>query len=347
MKTPRAIFITNKINIRYFSGFSGSTAFLVLLGKKGFLFTDSRYHLEAQNSLFKNFQIIDTTDDFQKTFRAFIKREGIKKIGFEGKHITFQQYKNLKKMAQGACLTDIKDLLDKKRIIKSGEEIEKIARAQILAEKVFFNMKKWLKPGLKEKDIAWKIETLAHDLGTDGVSFKPIVAINENSASPHHSCTDKKMARGDMILIDLGIKYKGYCSDMTRIVFTKNPSNEQIRVYETVLRAQNSAIKKIRAGAIGKEIDSLARNIIAQAGFGKYFGHALGHGVGLDIHELPKLSKKYADKLPAGSIVTVEPGIYLPGKFGVRIEDMIAVGKKRALNLTKAPKDIKSCLVSL
>lgn len=238
-------------------------------------------------------------------------------------------------------------ITDKKRIIKKKHELDCIIRAQNITDKILIRLKKWLKQGVTEKDIEWEITKIAHELGAEALSFIPIVAINENSATPHHKNSNKKIKRGDIILIDMGVKVNGYCSDMSRMIFTKEPTKKQRAIYELVLKAQKMAISKIKAGVTGKKIDAVARDIITKAGYGKYFVHSLGHGVGLDIHELPKLSIKYEDKIPAGAVVTVEPGVYLPGKFGVRIEDMVVVGDKKVRNLTSSPKSIQSCVIRL
>lgn len=236
---------------------------------------------------------------------------------------------------------------DNKRIIKKPAELKNIEKAQRITEKIFRVLKAQLKYGITEHGIARSVRTLAHEFGADGLSFPPIIAIAENSTSPHHRITNRKLKRGDMILIDIGTKYAGYNSDMTRIIFTKPPTTEQTKIYNLVLRAQAAAIKNLRPGIAGNAADELARNIIRKAGYEKNFKHSLGHGVGLNIHELPRLSKKYKKRIPAGAVVTVEPGIYLPGKFGVRIEDMVVIGKNGVRNLTRSPKSLKSCVVKL
>ncbi len=316
-------------------------------GKKGFLFTDSRYRILAEKTLPRKFKIIDTTDGFEDEWKGFLKKHRVKKIGIEGNYVTLRFLKQLKKFSKEIKFIDVQNELDKKRIIKNRVELTFIKKAQKITEKVFNSLKKSLKSGMSELEIAWRIEVLAHEYGANGMAFHPIVAINENSACPHHKNGNKKLRNGDMLMIDMGMKYRGYCSDMTRMIFTKQPTREQESIYKLVLGAQENAIKNLRAGMSGQKADSFARNVIKKAGFEKQFGHSLGHGVGLDIHELPNLSQKYKEKIPAGSIVTVEPGIYLPGKFGVRIEDMILVGVKNAVNLTKIPKSIQNTIIQL
>lgn len=344
---PKTILVTSKTNIKYFSGFPGSAGSLVLRGNKGFLLTDARYHLVAKRTIPSSFKIIDTTDGFEDAWKKFLKKYRVQKLGIEGKNLTLHKYKNLKKISSGVVLIDIDDALDKKRMVKGEHELSHMRRAQKITDEILIILKKWLKQGLSEKDIEWKIALIAHELGAEGLSFPPIVAINENGAAPHHQNGNKKLRSGDIVLIDMGVTVNGYCSDMTRVVFTKTPTTEQKHVYEVVLAAQNAAINKLKAGVSGSKIDKVARDVIKKAGYEKYFGHALGHGVGLDIHELPNLSKKYKEKIPAGAVVTIEPGIYLPGKFGIRIEDMVVVTANGVRNLTKSPKSIQDCVIGL
>lgn len=341
---PKTILVTNKTNILYLSGFSGS-GYLVLHGEKGFLFTDGRYKILAENEV--NGEIIDTTDGFDDAWLNFLNKTHIRAVGIEGNYVTLKFFKQLKKLSGRVKLIDVKNELDKKRMVKKTGELKNIKRAQKITEKIFETLKKELKAGITEKEIAWRIEVLAHEFGAEGMAFHPIVAMDENSACPHHKNGGKKLKKGDILLIDMGVKYRGYCSDMTRMIFTAEPTEEQKHIYELVLEAQENAIKKLHAGITGKAADNLARGIIKKAGYEKQFSHSLGHGVGLDIHELPNLSQKYVEKFPLGCVVTVEPGVYLGGKFGVRIEDMVLVGKNGAINLTKTPKSIQSCVIRL
>ncbi|MBI5413323.1 aminopeptidase P family protein [Candidatus Peregrinibacteria bacterium] len=348
---PDIILVTNGTNIRYFSGFDGSSGQLILFRKNnfgsGFLFTDGRYHLVANVSLKPGFKIIDVTASFEDAWKDFIKKYKVKNLGIEGNYMSVRRFKSFKKISRNIKIDDIGDELDKKRISKKSVEIDIIKRAQNIIDKVFAAIKKWLKPGQTENDIAWKIETLAHDFGADCLSFPSIVGINENSAAPHHHNTNKKLKRGDMILIDMGATHKGYCSDMTRVLFTKSPTGKQEKIYELVKKAHETAIAKLKSGVTGKNIDAVARDVIAKTGFGAYFSHSLGHGVGMDIHELPNLSQKYSGKIPAKSVVTIEPGIYLPGEFGVRLEDMVIVENNGVTNLTKTPKELKSAIIKI
>ena len=367
---PETILVTNKANIRYFSNFAGTAGHVVLHKGHGFLFTDARYHLVAKAVLPRSYTLIDTTAGFMEAWKTFIKSHKIRNVGFEGNDVTVHFLETLKKNSGGGTprpgggvkLSDVGDELSKKRMIKTSDELKKIKKAQDITDTIFAILKRWLAPGVSEKEVAWKIECLAHELGAEGVSFPAIVGINEHSAAPHHHPGEQKLKRGDMILIDMGVIYQGYCSDMTRVLFTKQPTKLQEEVYELVHRAQETAIKKLHAGVKGKEIDGVARGVIrvvkhtplrggvghtalARGGYAKYFTHSLGHGVGLEVHELPNLSQRYTDTIPAKSVVTVEPGIYLEGKFGVRLEDMVVVTAGGARNLTKSPKNLRECIL--
>lgn len=344
---PKTILVTSPENIRYHSGFVGTFGYLLLQNKKGYLFTDSRYTLVAQSLLKKNCRLVPIGRDFSEAWQDKLARLHAKKIAFEGVHMSVQALARFKKISKGVQFMDVGAALDEERMVKSGDELHLISQAQRITDMIFRDLKKTIRRGMSEKQIAWDIECFAKYLGADDISFEPIVGINENSASPHHQCTDKRVQKGDMILIDMGVKYQGYCSDMTRVLFTKQPTNAQRSVYEKVLEAQQTAIAKIRAGVRGADIDAVARGIIEASGFGREFGHSLGHGVGLAVHELPNLASTYTGKLHANCVVTIEPGIYLPGKFGVRIEDMAVVKKNGCEVLTKSPRSMQESIIGL
>lgn len=352
-----AALVTDKTNIAYFSGFTGSSGILLLFFKdrnrapagalEGSLFTDARYHIVARKVLPRGFKIIDTTAGFAEAFGNAVKKHRLKKIGIEEGNMTLKMLKALKKSAQHVKFADIGEKLNEIRMIKRPHELKAIIAAQNITDKIFAELKRRLRVGASEREIAWKIETLSREFGAEDISFTPIVAINEHSAAPHHQNTQRRIKKGDMILIDMGVKYNGYCSDMTRVLFTKTPTGEQRKIYELVLLAQETAIRGLKPGITGAAADKISRDIIIKAGYGEKFGHSLGHGVGLDVHELPNLSSKYKGKIPAGAVVTVEPGAYLPGKFGVRLEDIVKVERNGAKNITKSAKDIQKCIIKI
>lgn len=345
---PKTIVITNKTNIRYLSGFAGTSGYVVMHEARGFLFTDARYHLVAKKVLSRGFSLIDITGGFGEAWKKFLKKYRVRACGFEGGDMSVRLLRFLKKTSgRGVKFVDVGEAISERRVVKKPAELALITKAQKITDEIFSVLKQWLKPGVSECEIAWKIEALAHEFGADDISFPPIIGINEHSASPHHKNTDRKLKRGDLILVDMGVIYKGYCSDMTRMIFTRLPTAEQEAVYKIVLNAQETAIRKLRAGVTGVETDQFARDVIKKAGYGDKFGHSLGHGVGMDVHELPNLSQKYSGKIPAGSVVTVEPGVYLPSKFGMRLEDMVVVGRTGVRNLTRSSKAIQETVIRL
>lgn len=344
---PTTILITNKTNIAYFSHFRGTAGMVVLHKDKGFLLTDARYHVLAKKVLPSDFSLIDTTKGFDEAWQKILTRMKPDMIGYEGNHINVGLFERIKKLSNKIKLIDVTTSLDEMRMAKTEEEIRLIKKAQSITDQLFEILKKTIRAGMSEIDIGWEIRMRAHELGADDISFEPIVAINENAACPHHHPTHKKLKKGDRILIDMGIIYKGYCSDMTRMLFTKKPTSYEQKIYAIVWTAQQEGIKAIKSGIKGSDVDAVARKIIEQAGFGNYFTHSLGHGIGLDVHELPTLSHRYKQVLPEHSVVTVEPGIYIEGSIGIRLEDMVIVGENRAVNITKSAKDLESNTIRL
>ncbi len=349
---PDAKLITDKSNIAYLSNFTGSSGFMLLTKTKKYLFTDSRYILRAEKSIKKGIEIMDTTrmwknkEELKKNWGKILQKHGIKNLGVEEHELTVAGFKRFKKISRGVSFVNISGELEKIREIKSTEEIKLMQKSQDINGKVFLEIRKMVmeyvagksRNALLEIDLAWKIKELGNKYGAEDVSFDPIVGFGENSAIVHHAPGKTKLKKGDIILVDMGMKYQGYCSDMSRMIFTGKPTTKQQEIYDLVLKAQLEGIKKIKAGVTGSQADAFSRDVIAKAGYGEFYSHSGGHGVGLDIHETPSLAEGFKEKLRANSIVTVEPGIYLPGEFGVRIEDMVLVTKSGNQNLTKVPK---------
>ncbi len=342
----KASLITSKSNIQYLSNFTGSSGFMLIAGKKKYLFTDFRYIQRAKDSIKKGIEVTDP-----KKWQKIIKKHKVTELGIEEDFMTISRLKKFKKITKKVKFYNISGKTEKIREIKTKEEIFFLTKSQRINEKVFKEIRKIIKKHLKSKktlremDLAWKIKELGREFGAEDVSFDPIVAFGSHSSIPHHLSDKTKLKKGDMILIDMGMKYKGYCSDMSRMLFTAKPNKKQSEIYNLVLEAQENAIQKIKAGITGIKADKLSREMIEKAGYGKQYGHAGGHGLGLDIHEIPSLSAKYPKKIRENSIITVEPGIYLEGKFGVRIEDMVLVTKTGTKNLSKTPKSQDLMLV--
>lgn len=353
-----ALLVTNKTNIRYLSGFTGSSGFLLLTKTKPILFTDSRYFegasytvprffkLENVSKLWKNKELLK--EHWQKTLKKF----RIKNLGFESESIQYRQFKKFKALSNKVKFIETSGIIEEIRSVKEPDEIKKIKKSQEINEKVFKKITEFIKKSaatnksITEEEVSWKIRVLGHEFGAEDVSFAPIVAFGKNSSIPHHESDKTKLKKNDIVLIDMGMKYQGYCSDMTRTIFLTTPTPEQKKVYDTVLQAQLNTIQQIESDILEQKIDTTCREYISSKKYGKYFTHGTGHGVGLDIHELPSFQedKKTKSKpktqtlLQPGMVVTVEPGIYLKGKFGIRIEDMVLVTEKGRQNMTKIQK---------
>lgn len=327
--------ITHLPNLRYLIGFTGTSGF-ILLGTHNYFFTDFRYRGIAQ-ALEKAhprvpFHFIELNNNFEQEFK---KRAG-KTLEFEPEHMTIAELKSWAKRFPKLKLKPAKQSIELLRLTKDKEEIKKLKKSQEINEETLKRVKKLLKKGVTELEIAWKIKTVGHDLGADDISFEPIVAFGPHSAIPHHQNTARRLKENELVLIDMGMKFEGYCSDMTRTLLPKKPTAEQRNVYQKILDAQLAAIKALKAGVKCSKLDQIARESMGKDA--EFFGHSLGHGIGLDVHESPSLSAKSKDTLKENMIVTVEPGIYLEGKFGVRIEDMGRVTKTSYENFTGAEK---------
>lgn len=345
-----ALIITDRYNMNYLSGYMGDAGMLLFTKSKKILLTDSRY-IEIASIQAKEFDAIDIgMDGYAKVIVRLIGEDMTDssdyKVGFENESISYREYKDFVDAFEGlkakTVLVEVKGLVDDIREVKSAEEIEYLAMAESIGDKAFDHIVTFIKEGMTEKEIALELEVSMKKFGADGLSFDTIIASGTNSSMPHAVPSDRKVEAGDFVTMDFGCIYKGYCSDMTRTVIVggKEPSEKQLEIYNTVLKAQLESLKMVKPGVVCSEVDACARKIISDAGYGEYFGHGLGHGVGLFIHEEPRLSRKCDKVLQPGMIVTVEPGIYLPGEFGVRIEDMVAVTEDGARNLASSPKEL-------
>lgn len=341
------ILIKNLINVGYLADFTGTTAFVIITPKKNFFFTDFRYEGWVKTKLPPFFTFINTATLKGAGFKDFLKKEKIQKLGFESEYMMVNQYMNWKKRLK-ITLKPISGVDSTLRVAKTDEEIDHMTMAQRCAEDALKKIIKKLKSGKTEQQISDEIEMAAFAYGGENevrISFKPIVGFGANSAIPHHQNTNKKFKKGDIVLVDMGFKHAGYCSDMTRTFFTKTPSDFEGKIYTTVLKAQTEAIKHMKIGNTGGSCDKVARDIITKAGYKDHFGHSLGHGIGLEVHESPSVSPGSTDILMENCVITSEPGIYLPGQFGVRIEDMIHVTKKGPVNMMKCPKKLEDIIL--
>lgn len=333
-------------NRRYLSGFTPldfDWGLLLITGSAACLLTDFRYQLWAQQEA-PDFDIRIYKSNLGETLAELLQELRVRRLGFEAAYLNYRQYQRLTEAAAQAGLEvawqPLEGLVEGLREVKAASEVAAIRRALALSEDVLRQVAAELRPGLTEWQVAWEIERRLREQGAEGVAFPPIVAAGENSARPHHHPGEHPLAAGEPIIIDMGAKVDGYCADISR-TFVLGPPDEQFRqIYSLVRRAQVRAEQELKAGLDSLAGDALAREVIAAAGYGEAFGHSLGHGVGLAVHEAPSLSPSPERRtiLPAGCIVTVEPGIYLTGWGGVRLEDMVLLTADGA-EVLNGPKD--------
>lgn len=331
-----AVFITGRPNIFYYSGFTSEDAYLLISHDTCFIITDSRYTIQAHEQA-KGFEVLDIKDGFEKVF----SRTNAKYIGYEENIMSVREYKHIRsRLRQNQDFIEMQNLIDEPRKIKDEKEIKKIAEAESIGDEAFSHILNEIKPGKTEKEIALELEFFMKRQGAEALSFDTIAASGKRSAMPHGVATDKKIEEGDFLTLDFGCVFEGYCSDMTRTIVIGKASERQKEIYNTVLNAQTSAIDVIHEGIPCSEVDNIARSIINEAGYGDKFGHGLGHSVGIEIHESPSFAPKCNEKVRNGNVITVEPGIYIDGFGGVRIEDLIAVHDGTVTNLTHSPKEL-------
>lgn len=323
-----AYLVTKDINIAYLTEFPASESWLLVSRRKTFYITDSRYVLEAKQGLKGVAQVIQYQGSISKALFEIANGLKLRRIGFDENHLTHWQYKQLIKNARtGVKLVGVNSLVEKLREIKENREVAQIKKALHIHKKALIYLRKYIKPNSTEVAVYERLKAFVESQKA-GFSFDPIVASGPNGAYPHAKLTSRKFRRDDVVLVDTGIDYKGYKSDLTRMFLLGKIPQLLKEVLAHVHKAQKLAIAKIRPGVMVAEVDRVARNYLEKHKLAKYFGHALGHGVGLEIHESPRLSQQSPATLKEGMVITVEPAVYIPQKFGVRIEDMVLVTKK-------------------
>lgn len=331
--------INDSYNRRYLSGFTGSNGYLYISKNKQVLLTDFRY-IEQANIQSPEFKVIDIKVGLMEALKEIITEDHSKIIGFEEEVVTYSLYKELKKTLDQQELVGLKGVVEEIRMVKDEEEIENIKQAATIGDEAFKYILDIIKPGKTEKEIAIELEIYMKKKGAQKLSFDTIVASGTQSSLPHAQPSDKVIEKGDFVTMDFGCVYKGYCSDMTRTIVVGKANNEQKKIYDIVLKAQQAALNYIKVGLTGEQVDKVARDIIITEGYGDKFGHGLGHSLGLFIHEGPRLSLKSKDVLLENMVVTIEPGIYVPKFGGVRIEDLICLKEDRIINFVSSPKHL-------
>lgn len=335
-----AFLVTNLKNVRYLSGYSGSNGYLYI-GKQVHFFTDFRYAEQSKREVVPQARIHIPSKGFYEELSELGELKHVSRVGFEANHMTVSFLADLqKKPAKAARFKwmPLRGWVEKLREVKDDEEVGNIARAAKITDKTLKEVLPLVKPGVRERELAAEIAYRFMRYTGLAPAFSTIVASGSNSAMPHAHPTGRKLRKGDLVTFDMGAQWKGYASDLTRTVVIGKASKKQKEIYGIVLRAQQRALDGIHAGIPLAEADALARDVITRAGYGEYFGHSLGHGVGLETHDGVRLAQTAQGKLPAGAVVTVEPGIYLPRWGGVRIEDMVYVAKDGLVVLSSSPR---------
>ena len=338
-----AMLLTHQANRFYATGFmSSGTDGAALITKSGaYYFTDRRYTEAAEKRLSGLFTMgtVTAKRGYEVLINDAIAAENLRRVGFEDAYITVAGYNKYKEKLK--CeLVPASDLLKDLRQVKDADEVQALTDAQRIAEKALQEIYNDLRPGAIEREIAAKLQYLMLRYGAEDKSFDPIVVSGPNGSLPHGVPSDKAIQSGEFVTMDFGCIYNGYCSDMTRTVAIGHVTDEMRTIYDTVLSAQRAGIETAKAGVTGKDVDAAARDVISAAGYGEYFAHSFGHGVGVEIHEYPNASSLNEKPLPMGAVISAEPGIYIPGKLGVRIEDVIVITENGRQNLMNASKEL-------
>lgn len=340
LKSGQAALVTDEISIFYFTGFPHSEGYLFITPAESYLLVDFRYIEAAENSV-KSSKVVIFSNPYE-TVNSLISDNNISEVYLENDKVTLSSYKSMEDNIKAELIDS--DTLSEKiknlRLVKSEDEIDKLKKAQIIAENAYLEVLDILKPGITEREIALELEYRMKKYGAEKIAFDLITVTGKKTSLPHGVPGNVEVKSGDFVTFDIGAVYEGYHSDMTRTVAVGEVSDEQKEIYDIVLKAHLEGLKAVKAGVSGFDVDKVCRDIIKEAGYGDYFGHGTGHGVGLEIHEEPRVSPKGNTILEPGMIITVEPGIYLPDKFGVRIEDTVLVTEDGYETFAHMPKEL-------
>lgn len=331
------ILVTSPSNRRYLTGFTGTAGTVLISGKEAKFITDFRYMDQAAEQAI-GYDIIENRDAVQAVAEQ-AKKMGIAKLGCEQDHLTYKQYNQFLEKVESE-LVPVSNVVEKLRMVKTHREIDTLKAAASISDKAFSHILEFIRPGVAEMEVNNELEFYMRKQGAVSSSFNTIIASGFRSALPHGVASSKTIEIGDMVTLDFGAYYEGYRSDMTRTVAIGEPGDELREIYEIVLEALNRGIGASKPGVACKKVDAVVRDFITEKGYGKQFGHGTGHGIGLDIHEDPYFSVKSEDVLESGMVMTVEPGIYLPGKGGVRIEDDVVITEDGYEVITDSPRDL-------
>ncbi|MGL4521191.1 MAG: M24 family metallopeptidase [Bacilli bacterium] len=341
MKTQQldAFLITSTTNRRYMTGFTGTSGYALVTKESAYFITDFRY-IDQATTQTDGYEIVQHVGPIVQEVAELLKKLSVEKLGFEKDFVSYGTYELYAALWTNTQLLGTSGVVENFRHVKDEEELIIMREAADIADKAFAHICTYIKPGQKETDVRDELEMSMRKLGADCSSFEIIVASGVRSSLPHGVASEKIIEAGDVITLDFGAYYKGYCSDITRTIAVGHISDEMKHIYDTVLQAQEHAVANIKAGLTGKEADALARDIIAAAGYGPNFGHSTGHGLGMDVHEQPGVNSKNEEPLQIGMVVTVEPGIYVSNLGGVRIEDDVVLTENGCEVLTHSPKHL-------
>lgn len=334
-----ALLVTSEPGEFYAMGFHGEGVALVTR-EQTWYYTDSRYIEAAEQQVSEaEVSLPEPGKGYRAMIQALIEKLGICRLGFEDEYMSVQEFNSWKENLS-AELVPASGLLAQLRAVKDGEELAAMRQAQKITDEAFAEILNFIKPGLTEREIAARLTYMMACKGAERNSFDPIVAAGANGSKPHAVPGDTVLEPGMFVTMDFGCKYGGYCSDMTRTVAIGQPGEEMVQVYNTVLQAQRTGIARARAGVPGSEVHQAAAGVIEAAGYDAYFGHGFGHSLGIEIHEEPRFSPTWNRPVPAGAVLSAEPGIYLPGRFGVRIEDVVILRENGCEDITESPKEL-------
>jgi len=337
--------ITSPEHVRYLSGFSGSSAWLVVAADEQILVTDFRYRDQAAKEA-TGWAVHVATNGLSGAVRELVQRQGSGRVGYEGAHLTVRDYRLLSappgdgESSVAVDWVETERLVESLMVVKEEREIDLIRRSAEITDRLFSETVAMVRVGMSERELAMEIEYRARQLGADRMAFPPIIASGPDAALPHAQPGERTIERGDMIIIDCGVSYCGYASDLTRTVAVGSASDRLREIYAIVLEAEMAALGVVRPGVTGVDLDRVARSLIEAKGYGEGFGHPLGHGLGLRVHDAPSISWRSQDTLAPGMVFTIEPGIYLPGWGGVRIEDLVVVREDGKEILSRASKEL-------
>lgn len=339
-KGVEAMLVSKTVNLRYFSGFTGDDSLLLITAARELLLTDSRYTEQAQAET--AFEVVEQKDGLWQQAAKIVQELDCRSLGFEGRDVSFDTFQSFRKLLPALPEENLMSIaLEPLREVKDAEEIACLKKAAEISDLAFDDVLKFLRPGLSEREVAAHLEAFMREHGSERPAFTTIVASGVRGSLPHGTASEKLLVAGEFVTMDYGAVYQGYHSDMTRTVVLGEASEKHRELYHAVLQAQKLGVKSLQVGVSGREVDRAVRDCLAKDGYDEYFGHGLGHSVGLEIHEEPRLSpKSKAEHLAEGTVITVEPGVYLPGWGGLRIEDTVHLEKQGGVPLTKAAKHL-------